>query len=185
VKQRSVGIIGLGYVGLPLALRCSETGFQVTGFDIDPSKVAAIHSGRSYIRHIGNAALKKARKRGFTATGDMMLVADQDVLVICVPTPLDTHFEPDLSFVTSTVDAIVPHLRKGQLVSLESTTYPGTTDEEVKFRIEGRGLTVGKDIHVVYSPEREDPGNKKFPTRKIPKVVGGCTDRCLKEGLEF
>jgi UDP-N-acetyl-D-glucosamine dehydrogenase len=182
---KNIGIIGLGYVGLPLALRCAEAGFRVCGFDVDPTKVAGLNKGRSYIKHIGNRAIQQARKQGFVATADMGRVGEQDVLVICVPTPLNKHYEPDLSFVTSTVDAIVPHLRKGQLVSLESTTYPGTTDEEVRSRIEGRGLVVGKDVFVVYSPEREDPGNKQFPTRKIPKVVGGCTESCLKRGLQF
>src|SRR5437879_670460 len=178
-----VGVIGLGYVGLPLALRCSEAGFRVIGFDIDTAKAEAIASGRSYFRHIPHAAVAAARERGFDATADFSRAASADALIICVPPPLTPSREPDLSFVVNTVESIVPHLRSGQLISLESTTYPGTTEEELRPRIEKRGFKVGSDIFLVFSPEREDPGNSTFTTRSIPKVCGGCTPACLLAGI--
>jgi len=178
----SIGIIGLGYVGLPLALRFTEAGFKVTGFDIDPAKVSTLNQGLSYIRHIGDPAVGAAVAGGFSATADYTMASAMDVLIICVPTPLNHYREPDLSYVTITTDTIVPYLRKGQLVALESTTYPGTTEEELKPRLESTGLVVGEDLFLVYSPEREDPGNASFTTRTIPKVVGGCTANCLTAG---
>jgi len=178
-----VGIIGLGYVGLPLALRFSEAGSQVLGFDIDASKVQTLMAGRSYIRHIGDAAVAEARGQGMSATADFARIAEVDAILICVPTPLDRYREPDLSFVVSTVEAIVPFLRPGQLLSLESTTWPGTTEEVLRPRLEQAGFIIGEDIHLVYSPEREDPGNRKFSTRTIPKIVGGSTPACLQAGL--
>ena len=183
-KTAVIGILGLGYVGLPLMLRYAAVGFKVLGFDIDPGKVADLNAGRSYIEHITSASLQVARDRGFEATTDMSRTAEADALIICVPTPLDAHREPDLSFVLNTVDAVVPHLRAGQLMSLESTTYPGTTDEELLPRIESRpGLKVGDNMFLVFSPEREDPGNPDFETRTIPKVCGGHTPACLEIGL--
>jgi UDP-N-acetyl-D-glucosamine dehydrogenase len=182
-RSAVVGVCGLGYVGLPLSLRFSQAGFRVLGFDIDAEKVAALNSGRSYIGHIGAEAVAAARARGFEATGDLARVAEADALLICVPTPLAPNREPDLSFVIGTVEALVPHLRAGQLVALESTTYPGTTEEELKPRIEARGLRVGEDVFLVFSPEREDPGNRQFDTRTIPKVVGGTTPACLEAGI--
>ncbi|MFT4101205.1 MAG: nucleotide sugar dehydrogenase [Burkholderiaceae bacterium] len=183
-KQAVVGILGLGYVGLPLTLRYSAVGFKVLGFDIDPDKVAELNAGRSYIEHIRSESLAQARERGFKATNDMSRAAEADALIICVPTPLDVHREPDLSFVINTIDAIVPHLRPGQLLSLESTTYPGTTDEELVPRVQSRpGLVVGENMFVVFSPEREDPGNPDFETRTIPKICGGHTPACLEVGL--
>lgn len=181
----TVGIVGLGYVGLPLALRFAEAGVKVLGFDIDHSKVAALNAGQSYIKHIGDAAVSLGRQRGITATADFARAGEADALIICVPTPLNKYREPDLSYVTGTMDSLLPYLRKGQLVSLESTTYPGTTEEELKPRIEARGLVVGKDVFLVYSPEREDPGNVSFRTQTIPKVVGGVTPACLAEGVKL
>ncbi len=178
-----VGVIGLGYVGLPLALRFSEAGFRVIGFDIDRAKAEAIASGRSYFLHIPHAAVASARERGFDATADFSRAASADALIICVPTPLTPSREPDLSFVVNTVESIVPHLRSGQLISLESTTYPGTTEEELRPRIEKRGFKVGEDIFLCFSPEREDPGNPHFTTRNIPKICGGSTPACLEVGI--
>lgn len=175
-RSAVIGIFGLGYVGLPLALRFREAGYSVLGFDIDAAKVAALGAGRSYIEHI-------TLPGPLEATTDFARAASCDALVICVPTPLNAYREPDLSFVLNTVESIVPHLRAGQVLSLESTTYPGTTDEELKPRIEARGLTVGKDAFLVFSPEREDPGNPEYVTRTIPKIVGGATPACLEAGL--
>jgi UDP-N-acetyl-D-glucosamine dehydrogenase len=177
-----IGILGLGYVGLPLILRFSEAGFKVLGFDIDSHKVESLNNGKSYIEHISPSNIKEAVKQGFTATTDFSKAAEVDALIICVPTPLNKYREPDLSFVTNSTDMIVPYLRRGQILSLESTTYPGTTEEELLPRIEATGLKVGKDIFLVYSPEREDPGNKNFVTRTIPKVIGGHTSKCLDVG---
>lgn len=182
-RETRVGVIGLGYVGLPLLLRFSEAGFPVLGFDIDASKVEALEEGRSYIRHIPDDGIRLAQERGMEVTSDFSRIVAVDALIICVPTPLDRHRSPDISYIVDTMAAILPHLRAGQLVSLESTTYPGTTEEEVLPRIESRGFVVGKDFFVVYSPEREDPGNASFSTKSIPKVCGGITENCLELGL--
>ena len=182
-KLAVIGIVGLGYVGLPLVLRFAEAGYRVIGFDIDPAKVEALARGETYIEHIPAAAIAAANGAGFTATTDYARATEADALIICVPTPLNPYREPDLSFVLGTMDALLPHLRPGQIVSLESTTYPGTTDEELKPRIESRGLAVGRDAFLVFSPEREDPGNRDFTTRTIPKVCGGCTPACQEAGL--
>ncbi len=183
-RKAVIGILGLGYVGLPLMLRFSSVGFKVLGFDIDPEKVETLNAGRSYIEHIKSDTLATARTQGFEATTDMKRASEVDALIICVPTPLNAHREPDLSFVINTVDAIVPFLKPGQIMSLESTTYPGTTDEELLPRIESRpGLEVGKNFFLVFSPEREDPGNPNFETRTIPKICGGHTPGCLEVGL--
>jgi UDP-N-acetyl-D-glucosamine dehydrogenase len=179
----SIGIVGLGYVGLPLALRFAEAGFKVLGFDIDPAKVSQINAGKSYIKHIGDAAVTLAARQGLSATADFSSASEADALIICVPTPLNQFREPDLSFVINTTESLLPYLRPGQLVSLESTTWPGTTEEELKPRIESRGFVIGKDIYLVFSPEREDPGNQNFTTRTIPKVVGGVTPQCLEAGI--
>lgn len=178
-----VGIVGLGYVGLPLALRFAEVGYPVLGFDIDPGKVDALNAGRSYIEHISPQAVAQARSRRFEATGRFARAGECDALIICVPTPLNRQREPDLSFVIGTVESLAPHLRAGQVMSLESTTYPGTTEEELKPRIEARGLKVGEDYYLCFSPEREDPGNPSFVTRTIPKICGGSTPACLEAGL--
>jgi UDP-N-acetyl-D-glucosamine dehydrogenase len=182
-KSATIGIIGMGYVGLPLMLRFSEAGFRVIGFDNDAEKVAKLNRGESYIKHIAAAGIARARASNFEATADYSRCRDADAIVIAVPTPLDGHRAPDLSFVIGTTDAIVPHLRKGQIVSLESTTYPGTTEEELLPRIQSANLEVGKDIFLVFSPEREDPGNAKFSTGNIPKICGGVTANCLKAGV--
>ncbi|QBG62449.1 nucleotide sugar dehydrogenase [Escherichia coli] len=182
-KDAVIGIVGLGYVGLPLMLRFSEVGYKVIGYDIDQKKVDELTAGRSYIEHISASSIQDANKRGFEATTDFSRAGEADTLILCVPTPLNKYREPDLSFVLNTTDALVPHLRKGHFVSHESTTYPGTTDEELLPRIESRGLKVGEDIFLCYSPEREDPGNPNFTTRTIPKVCGGVTEDCLEIGL--
>jgi len=182
-RTATIGIVGLGYVGLPLVLRYAEVGYKVIGFDIDGSKVAALNEGRSYIEHIKAERLDEARRAGFEATSDFRRATEADALILCVPTPLDSHREPDLSFVLNTTDSLVPHFRAGQVLSLESTTYPGTTEEELRPRIEAVNLTVGTDFFLVYSPEREDPGNARFTTQTIPKVCGGSTPACLDIGL--
>lgn len=182
-KSSKIGIVGLGYVGLPLMLRFQEEGFKVLGFDIDESKITKLSKGESYIEHIHPDKIKWAVSQGFQATLDFKRIAEVDAIILCVPTPLNKYREPDLSFVLNTVDSLVPYLRKGQVVSLESTTYPGTTDEELKPRIESRGFKVGEDIFLVFSPEREDPGRGDFTTRTIPKVVGGFSRQCLEVGL--
>jgi len=178
-----VGVIGMGYVGVPLALRLHEEGFRVVGFDIDAERVAMLNGGRSGIRHIPDGRIAQMRQRGFETTVDMARVAEADALLICVPTPLDAYNQPDLSFVVSTVETIAPHLRPEQLVSLESTTWPGTTQEVVRPLIEACGHVIGRDIYLVYSPEREDPGNPDYTTRTIPKIVGGATQTCLEHGI--
>jgi UDP-N-acetyl-D-glucosamine dehydrogenase len=182
-KVAVVGIVGLGYVGLPLMLSFVEAGFRVLGFDIDLSKIDKLNNGESYIQHIGTERVYRAQKTGnFEATDNFSRASEADVLIICVPTPLGSHHEPDLYFVINTVNSLVPHLKNGQLVSLESTTYPGTTEEELRPRIESRGYNIGEDFFLVYSPEREDPGNRNFTTGNIPKVVGGATASCLDVG---
>lgn len=182
-RSALIGIIGLGYVGLPLMLRFVDTGYRVLGFDIDSAKVDALNKGRSYIERISNELIGSACNKGFTATTDFSRSKEPDALIICVPTPLNKYREPDLSFVINTAESLAPYLRPGQIVSLESTTYPGTTEEELRPRIESRGLKVGKDVFLVFSPEREDPGNKDFVTRSIPKVCGGVTTACLEAGM--
>jgi UDP-N-acetyl-D-glucosamine dehydrogenase len=195
IKSRKavIGIVGLGYVGLPLMLRFTEMGFAVLGFDIDKVKVAKLNRGESYIGHIPSAVIAERLQQEvqlgggamvplFTASGEYSRASEADALILCVPTPLNRHREPDLSFVRNTIDSLLPHLRGGQLLSLESTTYPGTTEEELRSRIEESGFVVGKDIFLVYSPEREDPGNPIYNTRNIPKVCGGSTEECLEVG---
>jgi len=182
-RQARVGIIGLGYVGLPLALLYSEKKFPVTGFDIDSRKVDTLSKGGSYIYRIAPEEIQAAHTSGFSATSDYSQISDMDAIIICVPTPLDEYHEPDLSFITDTTHSIAPHLRAGQLVVLESTTYPGTTEEVMVPILEKEnkaGLQAarnqaftGKEFFVAFSPEREDPGNTSVARRDIPKVVGG------------
>jgi UDP-N-acetyl-D-glucosamine dehydrogenase len=173
-KAAVVGVIGQGYVGLPLALVFCEAGFQVIAFDIDAKKVEALTQGESYIQHVGPQRVTGAVRSGrFSATCDFDRLADCDAILICVPTPLGPHREPDNSFIHTTAHDIAKRLRPGQLVVLESTTYPGTTEEEVLPILEQSGLRSPKDFTLAFSPEREDPGNRKFSTRTIPKVVGG------------
>jgi UDP-N-acetyl-D-glucosamine dehydrogenase len=189
-RTASVGIIGLGYVGLPLALLFSEEGFRVTGFDVDNTKIDMLASSRSYICRIPETEIALAKDRGFQATTDFTCISNMDAIVICVPTPLTEYHEPDLSFVTETVKSIAPHLQAGQLVVLESTTYPGTTDQVVLPLLENGNelkLTVSRDnaengnvFFLAFSPEREDPGNNTIARSDIPKIVGG-VDRCASE----
>jgi UDP-N-acetyl-D-glucosamine dehydrogenase len=181
-KSSVVGIIGLGYVGLPLLKRFIDEGFTVIGFDNDEAKVTSLNKGISYIKHISNSVIKKAVDHGFIATDEFEKIVEVDVIILCLPTPLNTYREPDLSYVLDSVDLIAPFLRKGQVLSLESTTYPGTTEEELLPRVEKMGFTVGNDFYLIYSPEREDPGNQSFSTKTIPKVVGGHTKNCLEIG---
>jgi UDP-N-acetyl-D-glucosamine dehydrogenase len=168
MEFKSVGIIGLGYVGLPLAIRCAEIGYGVLGFDIDEVKVNMIQEGESYIKHITSGDIAKALSLGFKSTTDFSKISEVDAVIICVPTPLNKYREPDLSYIINTLDTILPYLKKGQILSLESTTYPGTTDEEIVPRV-----------------EKQDPGNVNYTTATIPKVVGGYTNRCLKAGVEL
>ncbi len=181
-REARIGIVGMGYVGLPLALLFSEERFAITGFDIDAHKVDTLNRGGSYIVRVPGTEVQLAQKSGFQATADYSRIRQMDVVIICVPTPLNEHHEPDLSFVTGTVKAMAPHLRQGQLIILESTTYPGTTEEVVVPLLEQgnpSGLRVARDaaspgFYVAFSPEREDPGNDTVARRDIPKVVGGC-----------
>jgi UDP-N-acetyl-D-glucosamine dehydrogenase len=173
-KSLVLGVLGLGYVGLPLALAFAEKSFAVVGFDVDPSKVEALKAGRSYIKHLEGTRLQSATTSGlFRPTSDFDELSGPDVLLICVPTPLTPQREPEMSFIVSTAREIGRRLRKGQLVVLESTTYPGTTDELVRGILEESGLKCGEDFFLAFSPEREDPGNARYATATIPKVVGG------------
>ncbi len=182
-KQAKICIIGLGYVGLPLVIQFGKSGFQTLGYDIDPKKVDANNRGESYIRHIPGEEIKKLRDSGvYEATADPARLSEPDAVLICVPTPLNRNREPNLEYVEKTTETISSHIRRGQLISLESTTYPGTTEEVVKPILDKTGGVVGEDYFLVYSPEREDPGNPDFNTRTIPKVVGGVTDQCLELG---
>jgi UDP-N-acetyl-D-glucosamine dehydrogenase len=172
-KRASIGVIGLGYVGVPLALTAATAGFRVLGFDLNKPRVNKINRGESVIKHIPAELMATAVAKGFEATADFSRLAEPDAILICVPTPLTRHREPDLSYVVNTAKAIAPLLRPGQLVVLESTTYPGTTDEVVRPILEATGLKSGVDFFLAFSPEREDPGNQTFRTSAIPKVVGG------------
>lgn len=184
-KSAVIGIVGLGYVGLPLMIRYSEVGYKVVGFDIDDFKINKLNSGESYIEHIESSEIIKSKELGFEATTDFTRIKEVDAIILCVPTPLNKYREPNLSYVLETTEACAPYMRAGQVISLESTTYPGTTEEELLPRVEKNGLKVGKDIFLVYSPEREDPGNPNFTTRTIPKVCGGHTEACLEAGIKL
>jgi UDP-N-acetyl-D-glucosamine dehydrogenase len=181
-KNMRTAVIGLGYVGLPLSLQFARSGVTVLGLDVDTNKVDALNQGKSYIKHISPEAVADAVQRGvFSASSDFRRIAEVQAVIICVPTPLNKNREPDISYITSTGKAIAPHLQKGTLVVLESTTYPGTTDEDLREVLEiGSGLEAGKDFHLAFSPEREDPGNPDSKVATIPKVVGGFTPRCLE-----
>ncbi len=174
-----VGVIGLGYVGLPIVLEFCRKGFSVTGFDVDEKKIESLSRGESYIKHIDSGSIRQCGNL-FKPTSDFLALKDVDSIIICVPTPLNEYREPDLSFVFSTAKSISEHLRPGHLVVLESTTYPGTTDEDLKDILESRGLRAGVDFNLAFSPEREDPNNGRFSMSMIPKVVGGFTPACLK-----
>ncbi|MHB0971433.1 MAG: nucleotide sugar dehydrogenase [Thermoanaerobaculia bacterium] len=176
-RTAHIGVIGLGYVGLPLALLFRESGFPVTGFDVDQKKVDALMAGQSYIKHIGAGRVAKAfAGENMAATTGFAQLTSCDAIVIAVPTPLGVHREPDLSYIRNTADEIARRLRPGQLVVLESTTYPGTTREELLTRFEANGMKCGSDFFLAFSPEREDPGNPKYDTKNIPKIVGGIDD---------
>jgi len=185
--QGVVGIMGLGYVGLPLAATFAEGGFSAIGFDVATHKIEELRAGRSYIRHVAAERLRKIVRSepfrsggptGFYPSADYSLLAECDAVLICVPTPLTEHREPDLSYVIGTTQTIAAHLRLNQLVVLESTTYPGTTDEVVREILEARGLRAGQDFYLAFSPEREDPNNAQYNTKTIPKLIGGYTPRC-------
>jgi len=186
IKDRSarVGVIGLGYVGLPLVLEFVRAGFRVTGFDIDPKKIKALKASRTYIKYIPSERIAEANRTGrLVPAAGFRGLGSMDCIIICVPTPLNKYREPDLSFVFRTAQTISKNLRKDQLIVLESTTYPGTTDEDMRAILEESGLRAGRDFSLAYSPEREDPGNSRFTTSGIPRVIGGYTDACLKRAL--
>lgn len=183
-KTARIGVIGLGYVGLPLVMVFNRAGFSVIGFDADSKKVESLKKGKSYIKHISSENIKQLNKSNktntFVPTTDFSLLKKVDCILICVPTPLSKYREPDLSYVFNTTETIRRNLKKGHLIILESTTYPGTTDEDMRAILEETGLKAGKDFFLAYSPEREDPNNKDFSTGNIPKVVGGYTKNCLE-----
>jgi UDP-N-acetyl-D-glucosamine dehydrogenase len=178
-QDSTIGIIGLGYVGLPLFIRFSEKGFKVIGFDVDDVKVNSINQGVSYINHIESNKVKDSISLSI-ATNEFSQISNVDVIIICVPTPLGIHNEPDLSYIKSTLKSISPFLKNNQVLILESTTYPCTTEEEVVPFINNLGFEIGKNYFIGYSPEREDPGNKNFSTKTIPKVISGVTNNCLQ-----
>lgn len=178
-KEAKIGVIGLGYVGLPLIIEFVGAGFDVTGFDIDAVKVESLQKGRSYIKHISPEDIKRISPK-FSPTTDFSGLGRMDAIVICVPTPLNKNREPDMSYVFETARSVTKYLRKGQLISLESTTYPGTTDQDMREILEETGLKAGTDFYLAFSPEREDPNNKDFRTKTIPKVVGGLNRESLE-----
>ena len=183
--QTKIGVVGLGYVGLPLSLQFARSGVNVLGLDIDDFKVNALNNGSSYIKHIPSKAIAEQLKAGqFRASTDFSLIRELQAVIICVPTPLNKNREPDISYILKTGEAIAPHLQKGVLVVLESTTYPGTTDEDLLSVLEkGSGLKAGVDFHLAFSPEREDPGNPSSRVASIPKVVGGYTPLCSEKAV--
>jgi len=181
-KSAVIGVFGLGYIGLPLLLRYAEVGYKVFGFEIDQEKINMLKQGKSYIDHITSDQIHSSVSKDFNVTTNYSRASEVDALILCLPTPLNKHREPDLSYLTNTVDKLIPYLRKGHIISLESTTYPGTTEEVILPRVELTGLKIGKDVFLVYSPEREDPANSDFTTQSIPKVVSGHTSACLEIG---
>ncbi|MEW6375072.1 MAG: nucleotide sugar dehydrogenase [Thermodesulfobacteriota bacterium] len=185
-KKASVGIIGMGYVGLPLVLRFCEEGFRVLGFDVDSKKVTTLKKGKSYLKSIPSSRISQWVRSGLLdVTDDFSRLIEPDCILICVPTPLTEKMEPDLQYIEKTTESIREHLRKGQLVVLESTSYPGTTEELILPKLSSTGLKIGKDFSLAYSPEREDPGNKRFTTHQIPKVVSGVTPSCQKVAVSL
>ena len=191
-KSAKIGIIGLGYVGLPLGLEFAVKGFDVLGFDLDNEKIEYLEKGESYIKHIGSERINKSVKEGkLSATSDFSKISEVDAIIICVPTPLNEYREPDMSYVVGTARTIAEYMRAGHLIVLESTTYPGTTEEILLplFRnaksAGDSGYEVGKDFYLAFSPEREDPNNEKYSTSTIPKVIGGVTQNCLKSAVEL
>src|SRR5215469_12048446 len=182
-----IAIVGLGYVGLPLSLQFARSGVSVLGLDVDPAKVTSLNQGRSYIKHIESSAIEEQVKAGkFSASEDFSRIKEVEAVIICVPTPLNKNREPDISYITNTGKSIAPHLHKGILIVLESTTYPGTTDEDLRAVLEaGSGLKAGTDFHLAFSPEREDPGNPNSKVASIPKVIGGLTPTCLEKAADL
>ena len=183
-KKATVAIIGLGYVGLPMALRCIESGFDVLGFDVNKQKLKLLLEGNSYIHYISNQRIKQAFSKNFSVSSNFEKINRANIILICVPTPLNCYREPDLSYVKNSIDGIRPYLREGQLISLESTTYPGTTDELIVKKLKLQ-FFIGENLFIGYSPEREDPGNIKFQTKTIPKIVSGTTEPCLELMTSF
>ena len=182
-KELKIGIIGLGYVGLPLALEFCRKGIKVLGFDINNNIINSLEKCQSYINHISDDSLKKyISTKALIPTNDFNNIEKVDVIIVCVPTPLNKHKEPDLKYILNSLDSIRLFLRKGQLLSLESTTYPGTTEEILKPILEEEGFKIGEDFFLIYSPEREDPGNKTYKSKNIPKIIGGCTNTCAQLG---
>lgn len=180
-KTAKVGVVGLGYVGLPLAVEKANAGYETIGFDVQEKKVESVNAGQNYIGDVVDEELKKLVKDGtLRATADFSFVKDVDTICICVPTPLDLYKQPDLSYVVSSTKSVAQYLHKGMLVILESTTYPGTTEEVLKPILEESGLKCGEDFFLAFSPERVDPGNKEYNTKNTPKVVGGCTEECTE-----
>lgn len=182
-KRAKVAVIGLGYVGLPLVIEFCRAGFNVTGFDIDSDKIAMLEKGKSYIKHIDVSILANNFKENFQPTNDFSKLHEMDCIIICVPTPLNNNREPDMKYIFNTTQTIARYLSKGQLIILESTTYPGTTDGDMRRILEANGLKAGIDFHLAFSPEREDPNNKDFCVRTIPKLVGGFTPECLNAAI--
>ena len=184
--QPKIAIVGLGYVGLPLSLQFARSGVHVLGLDIDPDKVDALNEGRSYIKHVpAETVAAEVKALRLIAATDFARVTEVEAIIICVPTPLNKNREPDISFILQTGRAIAPHLRPGTLVALESTTYPGTTDEDLRAFLEaGSGLKAGKDFHLAFSPEREDPANPASKVGEVPKLVGGLTPACLEKAMQ-
>jgi len=179
-KSAVVGVIGLGYVGLPLALGYCAKHIKVIGFDVDSKKIDSLYAKQSYLEHIPSSALHEAIDGAYLqATNDFSRIDECDAIILCVPTPLDKYLQPDLSYITGTMDSVLPYLREGQLLSLESTTWPGTTEEVLRPMIEAKGLQIGSNFYLCFSPEREDPGNPKYSSVNIPKVLGGSTPNCL------
>jgi UDP-N-acetyl-D-glucosamine dehydrogenase len=183
LKTARVGVVGLGYVGLPLILRLSEAGFPVTGFDVNDTHLARLSAGQSPFNHIADTEVAGLVVRDTLLTDDFAHARDVDVVILCVPTPLDKYKQPNLDYVVNSLRSVAPYLHKGMMVSLESTTWPGTTEEIMQPIIEAQGLVVGTDVALIFSPEREDPGNAHFTLRQIPKVVGGVTPACLSAGV--
>jgi len=180
--NKPVAVVGLGYVGLPLAIRFAEAGRAVIGLDSDREKIRQLDAGECYIRHIAAERFRTLIESGFEATGEYARVGEAEAVIVCLPTPLDEHLHPDLSYVLDTLDLLMPHLRAGQTLVLESTTYPGTTEEVLAGRLEEAGFTVGEDVYLVYTPEREDPGRTDFTTVNTPKIISGVTSACLARG---
>lgn len=184
-KEAVIGVFGLGYVGLPLALCFAEAGFRVIGFDNDPAKPDLLSEGQTYLNHITPNRIKAAINSKLSVTTDYSQANQLDAIIICVPTPLNKYREPDLSYVSNTVTQLLPYLKAQQILSLESTSYPGTTEELIRPLVESKGFSIGEDYYLVYSPEREDPGNSNYTTKTIPKVCGGETPACLNAGAKL